>query len=104
MTNIPLAFVTFQPDKKFYSDLDRFLEHDQKVYIFCNCYGSYNTIKNRYRQNSTNIKYHYEGYNAGLSMAYNYLLDLIDGDGYTYFYLFDQDTHILDYFFTIKDF
>ena len=103
MIDVPLAFVTYQPEKSFYCDLDRFLGHGQKVYIFCNCAESYASIKNRYEEGSPNIKYLYMDSNVGLSKAYNSLLDLIRGDGYSYFYLFDQDTQISDYFFTVKD-
>ena len=103
MIDVPLAFVTYQPEKSFYYDLDRFLGHGQKVYIFCNCAESYTFIKNRYEKDSPNIKYLYKDNNVGLSKAYNALLDLIRTDGHSYFYLFDQDTQISDYFFSIKD-
>lgn len=101
--DIPIAFVTYHPEKSFYCDLDRFLGHGQKVYIFCNCAESYTSITNLYGEGSPNIKFLYMGKNVGLSKAYNSLLDLIRGDGFSYYYLFDQDTQISDYFFSVKD-
>lgn len=103
MPSIPLAIVTFHPDKNFFSDLDRYIENNQIVYVFCNCYGSFASISNKYKQGCFNLKYFYLGENVGLSKAYNVLLDQIGEDGHNYFYLFDQDTQITEKFFSVKD-
>ena len=103
MRSIPLAIVTFHPDDSFYRDLDRYVENNQIVYVFCNCYGSFASISNKYKQTCSTLKYYYLGENVGLSRAYNVLLDQIGEDGHNYFYLFDQDTQITDKFFSIKE-
>ena len=46
--NIPLAFVTYKPDKVFYSDITRMLEANQAIYIYCNCLESYSIIANSF--------------------------------------------------------
>ena len=99
---IPLAFVTFGPNEYFYDRLDRILVAKQPVYIFCNCDSSFKTLEAKYKDFS-NLKYIYLGSNVGLSAAYNSMLNLIEADGFTHFFLFDQDTLITDHFFAVKD-
>ena len=74
----------------------------EEVFVFCNCAVSYKRISEKFNGEE---KLHtlFEGSNVGLSKAYNSLIELIDENRASRFYLFDQDTEISDYFFTVKD-
>lgn len=100
--NIPLAFVTYKPDEVFYSDIGRMLEARQAIYIYCNCLKSYSIISEKFKT-SSHLQVFFMGGNAGLAIAYNFLVDRLTEDGYLYFYLFDQDTKINDSFLELKN-
>lgn len=78
------------------------LQHDTRVYIFCNCSSSYEAISARFFD-FPHLKAVFLNGNIGLSRAYNALLEIISEDGFPYFYIFDQDTEISKFFFEVKD-